>query len=133
MLRNHILLVADDDQDDREMFIEVVTEICPSLKCIKASNGKEALILVENEQISPDLIFLDLNMPRMNGRQCLKHLKENEKTKAIPVIIYTTSKLEKDKQETQKLGAVHFITKPTSMTVLKKELEYVFSQDWSHK
>ena len=122
------LLIVDDDEDDKEMFIEVATEIDSSINCIKAANGLEALQLLKKEEFFPDFIFLDLNMPRMNGKQCLVHLKQNEKLRSIPVIIYTTSKMAEDIEEAKRLGAVHFITKPSSMITLRKELEFIFSK-----
>ncbi|MCW3110267.1 MAG: response regulator receiver protein [Segetibacter sp.] len=130
MSQNLTLLIVDDDEDDKEMFIEVATDIDASITCIKAANGFDALQLLKKEEIIPDFIFLDLNMPRMNGKQCLEHLKKNERLTLIPVIIYTTSKSSEDKEEVKKLGAVHFITKPSSMIALKKELEFVFSKKW---
>jgi len=124
------LLIADDDDDDKEMFQEVVAEIDQCIRCIKAVNGFEAVQLLEKGEFVPDFIFLDLNMPRMNGKQCLQYLKKNEKLRSIPAIVYTTSKSPQDKEETKKLGAVHFITKPSSMTDLKKELEFVFAKKY---
>jgi CheY-like chemotaxis protein len=125
---NITLLIIDDDEDDREMFIEVVTEINKGVTCLKAANGYEALQLLSKQEILPDFIFLDLNMPRMNGKQCLLHLKNNDRLKAIPVIIYTTSKNAEDKEEAKRLGAIDFITKPSSMVALKQELENIFSK-----
>lgn len=69
------ILIVDDDEDDKEMFIEVVSEIDNSTNCIQASNGYEALEILEKNISLPDLIFLDLNMPRMNGKQCLQSIK----------------------------------------------------------
>jgi len=124
------LLIIDDDEDDKEMFIEAVSEINSCIRCLKASNGYEALQMLQNASIVPDFIFLDLNMPRMNGKQCLRQLKMCEKMRSIPVIIYSTSKLTEDKEDTDKLGAVHFITKPSSIQALKTELAFVFRKAW---
>lgn len=121
-------LIIDDDDDDREMFIEAVAEIDISINCKTSTSANDALQMLAKDQIIPDFIFLDLNMPRMSGKQCLSQLKKNEKLSAIPVVIYTTSKLAEDKEDTKKLGATHFITKPSSLLLLKKELEYVLSK-----
>ncbi len=67
------ILIVDDD---KEMFIEAVAEIDNSVDCITASNGYEALQILEETTTFPDLIFLDLNMPRMGGKQCLEALKK---------------------------------------------------------
>jgi CheY-like chemotaxis protein len=120
------LLIVDDDADDREMFIEVATEINPSCICVQANNGYEAFQLLNKENFVPEYIFLDLNMPRMNGKQFLENLKKNDRLRSIPVIIYSTSKMDGDKEEMKRLGAAYFITKPSSMETLKKELEIAF-------
>ncbi len=73
----------------------------------------------------PDYIFLDLNMPRMNGTQFLKALKSTEILKNIPVIVYTTSSSLKDKEEMTSFGAAYFLTKPNSLAGLRTELEQV--------
>jgi len=121
------LLIVDDDEDDKEMLKEVITEICEEVTCITVSNGQEAIQLLKKEDIRPDYIFLDLNMPRLNGFQCLKQLKNNAALSAIPVVIYTTSNTKEDKEQTINSGAAYFITKPTSSEDLKKELQHVFS------
>lgn len=123
------VLIVDDDNDDREMFKEAASEINFDINCIEAVNGDDALQLLKKEEAFPDYIFLDLNMPRMNGRQFLEQFKKNEKFSSIPVIIYTTAKLMEDREETKELGAVHFISKPSSINALKKELEFVFSKE----
>jgi CheY-like chemotaxis protein len=128
MREKKTVFIVDDDYDDIEMFIEAVAEIDPAINCIKASNGYEALQLLNKGEIIPDYIFLDLNMPRMSGKQCLDQIKKDENFQAIPVIIYTTTRLIEDKQELLELGAERFITKPSNMTTLVKELKIVLSE-----
>ena len=122
------VFIIDDDADDKEMFFEVVAEINKSIRCISASNGDEALQMLQNDNLHPDFIFVDLNMPRMSGKQLLGQLKNMERFIAVPVIIYSTSKLDSDKEETRQLGAEYFLTKPSSIQQLKKELEFVFAK-----
>ena len=123
----HIFLI-DDDEDDKEMFCEVLKEINPCFSCIISSGGVQALQMLENQVLMPDLIFLDLNMPRMNGKQCLMKIKKMEKYSSVPVIIYSTTKVEDEIMETKKLGAEDFMVKPNSMRQLKKELEMIFEK-----
>ena len=73
---------------------------------------QEALQVLQETYTLPDFIFLDLNMPRVNGRQCLIQLKKDTKLASIPVIIYSTSKLDADRQETKELGSVFFFLNP---------------------
>lgn len=106
-------MIVDDDDDDIELFCEALREIDQKIQCISAANGEEALNKLSKEDaLLPDYIFLDLNMPRLNGKQCLRRLKNSLKLRDIPVIIYTTSKLKEDVEETKQLGASSFLTKP---------------------
>lgn len=109
------ILMIDDDSDDKILFHEALREVDPSIIYRTAANGEEGLncLLAAGNDL-PDLIFLDLNMPRMNGKVFLLDLKQIEHLCRIPVCIYTTSKLASDVTETQQLGAANFFTKPDS-------------------
>lgn len=118
------ILIVDDDEDDRDLFCDAVHVVDPAINCIIARNGEEALNgLRSNHLPLPDLIFPDLNMPRVNGVQCLREIKKHNALHAIPVVIYSTSKLKEDKETTKNLGAIYFITKPSSLRELCDEIE----------
>ncbi len=91
------LLIVDDDPDDLWLFS--VYEINKGYRCITASNGKEALQLLQNAIVKPHYIFMDLNLPVMNGKECLREIKKKPRFADIPVIIYSTSKLKTDMEE----------------------------------
>jgi CheY-like chemotaxis protein len=134
MIQKKTFFIVDDDTDDKELFIEAVNEIDDSIECISASNCEEALQILKSGDIAlPDVIFLDLNMPRLNGKQCLIELKKTAHLSNIPVIIYSTSSEKKDIDETTRLGAAHFLTKPNKFDELCKALSFVVSKDWSEK
>lgn len=114
--------MVDDDLDDTEIFQEVLSFIDPTIQCSTAENGRDALDKLSRVTFIPDLIFLDLNMPRMDGKECLRKLKENALLRNIPVIIYTTSSQSKDIEETMEAGAIKFITKPLNVNDLEKIL-----------
>lgn len=119
-------LVIDDDSDDRELFSEALASVDPVIVCDQATDGAEALKrLTAREIAAPDIIFLDINMPVMNGWQFLTRLKNEEKYKDIPVIVYTTSSNLKDKMIADDLGALCFITKPHAYGRLKNLLGIV--------
>lgn len=122
MHKNKVLFIVDDDEDDINLFVEAVNEIDKSMECFKAKNGEDALKRLDDLQMLPDVIFLDLNMPKMNGREMLARLKASEKYKDIPVVIYSTSAAEQDKIDTKNLGASAYLTKPDSFTELCREL-----------
>ena len=115
--------LVDDDTDDTLIFKEVLQDVNPAIDFKSASDGEEALyILKQSDAKLPDIIFLDLNMPRMDGKECLVELKKDAQLKRIPVVMYTTSSLSKDIEETLQKGAVCFITKPTNLKELKNIL-----------
>ena len=122
--------LIDDDDDDRMLFCEVVNDVLEAVECVTFSNAQEALQSLQSSATRPDYIFLDLNMPRLNGRQCLEKIRRLKALSHIPVIIYTTSKLTQDKVVTKSLGADYFITKPSDLNKLRKELEFVFQDKW---
>ena len=125
MAGNKIFLVIDDDPDDCYFFCEAIRKIDPSAECVTAMDGEEALRHLHNGIPElPALIFLDLNMPRMDGRLCLAELKKDKLLKHIPVVILSTSNSTRDIDETKKLGAVYFITKPTDIDKFQQELEF---------
>ena len=78
----------------------------------------------------PLLVVTDVDMPRLNGKQCLVELKKEAHLRDIPVIIYSTSSEKRDIDETARLGAAHFLTKPNKFEELCKAISYVASKDW---
>jgi len=128
-----IILIVDDDDDDREMFREALQLVDDQAKCIAAEDGVAALHILRTQPDNlPDFIFLDLNMPRMDGKQCLVAIRQTDHLRDIPVIIYTTSKHPQDIEDTKKLGATHFISKPFYFDEICASISYVLSKDWSH-
>lgn len=126
---NTILLI-DDDQDDTDLFVEALAEINPAITCYHAIDGRQALDKLLTKQIRrPDIIFLDINMPGMNGWQCLKSLKGQELLQQIPVIMYSTSSAQRDRDIATDLGALGFLTKPTDYRDLKKALRLLTGQN----
>jgi CheY-like chemotaxis protein len=117
-----ILFLIDDDLDDREIFREAVATCNPNIDVLFATDGVSALEILDSSVIQPDVIFLDYNMPRMNGLECLKRLKANPETKNIPTIIYTTSGDREQEKVILLLGADYYMQKTVSFDGLCKEL-----------
>jgi len=117
------VLLVDDDVDDRELFEEAVKLINPSLMVDTASDGEELMRYIQ--KTTPDVIFLDLNMPRKNGKECLAELRSDAKFTSVPIIIYTTSLNQVDVAETKKNGASYFFRKPNSFDELKDVLHQI--------
>ncbi len=118
--------LIDDDPDDQEIFLSVLDSIDPSVKCLTAMNGQEAIKKLGSAEVKPDLIFLDLNMPLMNGKQFLVARNLLVECRHIPVIILTTSSDRSSMEETRQLGAKDYITKPDKFSawgqVIKEKL-----------
>ena len=127
-----VIFLIDDDIDDQEFFVEAVKEVDPNIVCHLASSCDEGLELLNKSSVLPDYIFLDLNMPKVDGKKCLLELKKNARVKDIPVIIYSTSSLKKDIDETKGMGAVHFLTKPAAFRELCEAIENVLSIKFSN-
>ena len=115
-------MIIDDDPDDRDIFFEIVNQIAPDYACLWGKDGVDGLLKLSELKILPSYIFLDLNMPKMNGKQCLAELKQHNKYKDIPVIIYSTSRQESDVLETKRLGANYYMTKPNLFTELREAI-----------
>ena len=118
-----VLFLIDDDEDDREIFHEALKSYDPSVEMLFARDGVEALSILRTNRITPDVIFLDYNMPRMNGLDCLRQLKTNDQWKAIPTIMYTTSGDREQEKVVLLLGADHYMRKTNSFIHLCEELK----------
>ncbi len=123
-----VILVVDDDAEDMELFGQAVAEIDPTITCVEAYNGLEALKILKRNHWLPDYIFLDINMPLMNGRKCLEEIKSNDSYKRIPVIIYSTTRDAEQIRACRDLGA-DFLTKPESFDVLVTSLRKILKYD----
>ena len=127
MWKNVTCFLVDDDLDDQEIFISALQEINESISCVTANNGVEAMEkLGSGETFIPDFIFLDLNMPMMDGKQCLMEIKKIPAISHIPVVIYTTSSNQEDMNEMNLLGVSYFLTKPSSFSSLINLLSSFF-------
>ena len=121
-------MLIDDDPDDQLFFRDAVQLIHPELVCELASTCQQAFEQLENPP-PPEFIFMDLNMPVMNGFDCLVYLKNQELYSQIPIIIFTTSKNPQDISRTRQLGARHFMTKPDDFNILCKKLKKIIQGD----
>jgi len=121
-----ICFLIDDDDDDQEIFSLALSNIDENIHCITANDGIDALTKLNREdKFTPHFIFLDLNMVRMNGRECLQEIRKIPRLENVPVIIYSTSSEQRDIVETKHMGAADYIVKPPSMALLEKRLEQV--------
>ncbi|GGH56833.1 CheY-like chemotaxis protein [Filimonas zeae] len=116
------VLLIEDDEDDQLFFREAIEELHIQIKLSTAANGMEAISNLTRSAQLPDLIIMDINMPCMNGMDCLKTLKANARFQSVPVVIFTTSQNPADKQKALAFGAAHFCIKPPGFALLKKHI-----------
>src|SRR6186997_2887957 len=109
--KNRIVLIIDDDEDDCALIAETLHEIDGKLECVLVTESKEVITYLTETEL-PDIIFLDLHMPKMSGLELLKVLKADPDMAQIPVIVCTDSKLAREIDEAKMLGAAHVIMKP---------------------
>lgn len=121
-----IILHVDDDPDDSAVFCEAVKEVVPSCTCLVADSAASALEILSDRQRIPDYIFLDMNMPRMNGLECLKLIKNNHALNHIRVVMYSTSSNPMHVKEFKRLGA-EFLSKPERFETLVKNLSEILN------
>jgi CheY-like chemotaxis protein len=120
-----IVLCIDDDEDDRELVCYTINQIDPTFDVIHAENGLIAIDLLQKgleTKKLPCLIILDLNMPKMDGKQTLAAIKKHHKLSKLPVVLFTTSNNQIDKQYCAGYG-VELVTKPSSLLDIRTEVQ----------
>ena len=127
-MKKHLqCLIIDDDQDDQEIFLMCIRKLSPDIECLTSNSGVEALTMFKKEKdYRPDYIFLDVNMPKMNGIDCLKHLKEMDRLKDTKILMYSTTSEVEVVSESLRIGADQFLMKPTKTNELKEKLSIIF-------
>lgn len=123
MRKKKLILIAEDDADDRLMINEAFMENNMPAGIVFFENGAELLEYLYSfgedlGRIIPDLILLDLNMPKMDGKTVLSRLQGDDRYRGIPIVILTTSRSREEEQEVMDMGASGFYTKPSSFTEL---------------
>jgi CheY-like chemotaxis protein len=131
MYRSYIL-IAEDDADDRFLLETAFEECGYKDNLIFVENGIELMHFLDEEKLRnevdrkfPAFIMLDLNMPKKDGREVLKELKESPKYKTIPVVIFTTTKNENDIRRCYELGANSYVVKPCNFENLVKVIRQI--------
>jgi CheY-like chemotaxis protein len=124
------IFLAEDDDDDCSIFQDALNDVKVETRLTITNDGVELLTyLDETVPPPPYVIFLDLNMPRKNGIDSLKEIRQTHKLKDIPVVILSTSSNSEMIDRTYSLGANYYICKPTSYRTLSKLIEKVLSLD----
>ncbi|MDR6570535.1 Response regulator receiver domain-containing protein [Chitinophaga ginsengisegetis] len=133
MTRPQQIMIIDDDADDRIFFQEAINNISPVIETHVCDSGIQAIAMFQENKIpAPDYIFLDFNMPLMNGRECLIELKKILQHQLTNIVILSTSDMKEDMEDAMRLGAKLFLTKPNTFQELCTMLKGVLEGRW-HK
>lgn len=125
--------LADDDEDDRLFFTDAFDELKINTKVNTFKDGIELMNFLNNvNSILPNILFLDINMPKKNGMECLLEIKKNKRLNDIAIAIYSTSSSEENIEETFVNGANIYIKKPNDFKTLKKILSHVITINWQY-
>ena len=122
MFSKAVVLYADDDNDDLQLLKDAFSQYSKEVDLVTALDGRQALSFLENlPETAPEpcLIILDINMPKINGKEVLVRIRQLERFKEIPVILFTTSTYPVDKEFARKYDA-GFLTKPIDITQLER-------------
>lgn len=135
MISQHIhILLADDEENDRFIFLEALNELKVKTVVNTVNDGVELMdYLADADNILPQLIFLDLNMPRKDGLECLMEIRANPKFNDIAIAIFSTSLAEKDIEQTFINGANVYINKPNNFSELKQVLQKVVTTAYAYQ
>ncbi|HLN96378.1 MAG TPA: response regulator [Flavobacterium sp.] len=127
------ILLADDDEDDRLFFKDAIEELKVRTVVNTVNDGVQLMDYLNAPDVQlPHVVFLDLNMPRKDGMECLKEIRADARLKDLSIAIYSTSSSEEDIEETFVRGANIYIKKPNDFTALKKILSEVISLNWQY-
>jgi CheY-like chemotaxis protein len=120
------VFLIDDDFDDQEFFSIAIKNLNEQNECFFAADGEEGLELIKkDETFLPDYVFIDQNMPRMTGLECLAEIKKMDRFRDTPVYMYSTSDNPLTMEDSKKLGATGFIVKPSGLQVLVEILKVI--------
>lgn len=119
-----VLLCVDDDPEDIDIFCDALKSVDGAARCVVAYNGQEALDILRSGLL-PDYVFLDINMPIMNGMETLKMMRKDRRFKKVPVIIYSTTINPVEIDQYKEAGADQFLTKPAQFHQLCHSLDAI--------
>lgn len=126
--------LADDDSDDRMFFTDAFDEIKIKTKVKTFNDGVDLMNYLNiDDAVLPNVLFLDLNMPKKSGFECLKEIKKNDRFKDIAIVIYSTSSSEEHIEETFINGANIYVKKPSNFAILKKILSDIIVINWQYQ
>lgn len=134
MENDRYILLVDDDPDEHVLFEDALRELPQSPKLQYARDGQHLIQwLTDDQSVLPAIIFLDLNMPRINGYECLKMIRTSARFTHVPVVIFSTSSQTQAIDTVYEQGANYYVRKPNTFALLKEAIARVLEIDWTTK
>jgi len=130
MKNEFTIFYTDDDQEDLDFFREIIEMIDDELTVVTQRNGQQLLHALDNPPPTPQIIFLDINLPGMNGFEILKKVRALGSHKELPVVMLSTSSDKAAIQQSMDLGASYYMTKSGAFDSLKKSIEHALQINW---
>jgi CheY-like chemotaxis protein len=130
MVYSNTILLAEDDDDDAMFFESAVREVDPTSQVVRFVDGLDLINNIASTK-RPSILFLDINMPRMNGYECLRRLRNNSVYQELPIVIFSTAGPTDLIRKLYEAGANHFIVKPNEFNQWKSIIENALNSDWS--
>lgn len=124
------ILLVDDDEDELELFMQSLEDIPGAFSCTQANSGQHAMQLLA--EILPDYIFMDFNLPGMNGLELIETLKKDSRSSHIPVYLYSTTISPETNRMARQCGVAGCIEKPGSIGAMTAALRSVFLSGNGH-
>ena len=124
------IIIAEDDEEDVDLFKEVLKDLAVDINLQVGANGVELMKMLEDADISPELIFLDLNMPLKNGMLCLQEIKANQRWKNVKVIILSTSSHQDQIKAAYDKGADFYMVKSSNYLDFKNAVASCLQKTW---
>ena len=119
------VLLIEDDLDDQSLFCESLMELYPSFVCERANDGPQAITMISQNTFY-DFIFIDLNLPKLDGFQVLERIRDTGRVEQVPLIILSSTNRQSDIDRCYSLGATSFFTKPSSYSELIEVMRAAF-------
>ncbi len=124
------IIIAEDDEEDVDLFKDVLKDLAVDVHLQVAANGVELIKMLEDAEVSPELIFLDLNMPLKNGMLCLEEIRLNQHWKNIKVIILSTSSHQDQIKAAYDKGADYYMVKLSNYNDFKNAIAASLHKNW---
>ncbi|NBL64929.1 response regulator [Flavobacterium sp. NST-5] len=126
------VILIDDDREEHFLFREALAEIANDVHFVSYADPSQLFHHLQNDELDkPDIIFLDLNMPQINGIECLERIRQNQQLNNVKVVIYSTSKTKNDIHNCFLKGADLYVSKPNSFSDLGQMFQRVFATNWT--